>query len=220
MAEQDIAGKYDEFWLKQIRSYSEGLKKRHEWFRRPKYRLLAGLFPKWMLTHYPARKYQAAMATLAEGSFLDMGCGTGACPAIYAARTGNLSLGFDISHAAVNFAKEEAARLRLRCGYLAADVYRAPFKTGSFDTVYIGQTIEHLHDEDTPLREARRMLAANGTLLVTVPKEDLVPSDDHVRIYTRESLEALLRRHGATEVLFHDGVDPKRFAVSARFGAC
>jgi len=90
-------------------------------------------------------------------------------------------------------------------------------KSGSFDTVYMGQILEHLDDEMGALNEAARLLRNDGKLIVSVPRGDRIPDPDHVREYTESSLNTLLEKLNVSKVSFHD-IDPRRFVVSCRIG--
>lgn len=49
------------------------------------------------------------------------------------------------------------------------DGTRLPFRAGAFDVVVCSQVIEHFDDSEGALREAARVLAPGGTLLLSVP---------------------------------------------------
>lgn len=49
------------------------------------------------------------------------------------------------------------------------DVYSLPFKSNSVDCVILSEVLEHLPDEDSALREIRRVLKKGGNLIITVP---------------------------------------------------
>jgi 2-polyprenyl-3-methyl-5-hydroxy-6-metoxy-1,4-benzoquinol methylase len=48
------------------------------------------------------------------------------------------------------------------------------FKAGSFDAVCLTEVIEHVPDQIAVLKEASRMLAPGGILVVTAPNEALI----------------------------------------------
>lgn len=87
----------------------------------------------------------------------------------------------------------------------------------SFDVVWAGEVIEHVADTAGWLSEARRVLAPRGRLLLTTPDHGpltrlrmgvsarafaakLDPLGEHLRLYTRASLAALLASFGFSEV--------------------
>jgi ubiquinone/menaquinone biosynthesis C-methylase UbiE len=106
-----------------------------------------------------------------------------------------------------------AANRRPRQSFLAADATQLPFADGCFDVVTYFDVLEHIEDDATAVREALRVLAPGGSLLVTSPNQDwrfpyhrvlqpICPPDTelmaewgHVRRgYTTEQLEALVGR--------------------------
>jgi SAM-dependent methyltransferase len=203
---------YNDFWQKHIGKKG----KRFGWFRRKRYAVLAKLFPRFMLKRFPARKYHLGVASIAEGDFCDIGCGLGGATALYSALSNKPAFGIDISVEAVFFAQSERKRLGFKkVRFAVSDIFHTPFRENSFDTVYLGQVLEHLPDEHKSLREACRILKPDGLLIITVPKEDMLPSPYHVREYTSESLEKLLSVYSGGKLDFY-AFDKTRFAVSFR----
>lgn len=102
---------------------------------------------------------------------LDIGCGRGflSCEA---AKRGAYVVGIDISEAAVELAHEllseidpgDAARVEIRLH----DAKILPFKTGTFDIVFMIDIWEHLHHYEIQdaLREVKRVLHPAGYLII------------------------------------------------------
>ena len=117
---------------------------------------------------------------------------------------------------AIHFACAEKQRLRFKYpDFLSSDIFHTPFRDNLFDTVYLGQVIEHVPDEHSALREAKRILKPNGLLIISVPKEDMLPSPYHVREYKANDIEKLLSSYSKDKPVFYD-FDPRRFVVSIR----
>ena len=96
---------------------------------------------------------------------LDVGCGDGSIAATISERTGARVLGVDVSAHSV-----AAARARgLEAVVCQVGVDPLPIADGSIDLVYMGEVIEHLLDPDAALDEIRRVLAAQGYLLMSTP---------------------------------------------------
>ncbi len=88
------------------------------------------------------------------------------------------------------------------------DALGLPFADGEFDRVVAAEVLEHIHDDDTAVRELARVLRPGGTVAVTVPR--WLPErvcwalsrryheveGGHVRIYTRSGLTETLHRAG------------------------
>jgi SAM-dependent methyltransferase len=78
-----------------------------------------------------------------------------------------------------------------------------PFPASCFDAVVIAEVLEHLIEDHRALVEIRRVLAADGKLVVTVPFYQDVPLY-HVRIHSRRSIIRLLAATGfAAEALIY-----------------
>lgn len=98
----------------------------------------------------------------AERSILDVGCGTGAN--LKMLRTFGGAEGVDVSIQAVDFCHQRGLT-RVKLGAIE----QLPYDDESFDIVTALDVIEHLDDDVAGLREIRRVLRANGRLLVFVP---------------------------------------------------
>ena len=100
---------------------------------------------------------------------LDFGCGTGYGAHRIASECADI-VGVDISDSAIAFAREKyrADNLDFRQIKSVEDA-PLPFPDGSFDVVLSFQVIEHVPDADRYLSEVRRVLAADGMLIVATP---------------------------------------------------
>ena len=188
------------------------------WFRSPRYRFLSRLFPRWALSTKIRKTYHHPVSQIIEGRFLDLGCGLGSCAALYAARTGNFSVGMDFALPAMLFARRECRRLRIPAHFVAGDGYRLPFAGGSLDSVYIGQVLEHLADESKVIEEAIRVLRGGGKLIISVPMGSHCSAGeaDHVNFYeSEEDCRKLLDGFPVREITFHD-FHRHRYFFSAR----
>ncbi len=81
------------------------------------------------------------------------------------------------------------------------DLTRLPFRSGAFDGVTTGETLEHLDDDAGAAREIGRVLKSGGVCIATVPalRSLWSASDDyyeHRRRYAREELVTLFRDAG------------------------
>ena len=93
---------------------------------------------------------------------LDLGCRDGALTRHYL--RGNDVVGVDIDREALAAAAERGIQT------VWADLDQAlPFDDESFDVVVAGEVLEHVRFPDQVLREARRVLGAEGVLVGSVP---------------------------------------------------
>lgn len=96
---------------------------------------------------------------------LDLGCGTGRHTA-YLVRRGAIVTAVDFPAGMLAEAKRKTEGHDVR--YLTHDLHHAlPFDDRSFDLVVSGLVLEHLETLDTFFREARRVLQAGGSALIS-----------------------------------------------------
>jgi len=135
-------------------------------------------------------------ADLVEGrTVLDAACGEGYGAHILA-RKARAVTGIDssqeaIAHAGSRYAEENLA-------FEVADCRKLPFGDGQFDCIVSFETLEHLEQQEDMLREFRRVLSAEGFLLISSPDRavytDRLKNENpfHVRELYRHELENLL----------------------------
>lgn len=97
---------------------------------------------------------------------LDAGCGAGYGTALLAERARWVA-GVDIAREAVEYARLHYERDNL--AFVQASVTALPFPDASFELVVSFEVIEHLSDWEAMLAEARRVLAPEGTCLISTP---------------------------------------------------
>lgn len=81
------------------------------------------------------------------------------------------------------------------------DLTKLPFRSGAFDAITSGETLEHIDDDRAAVRELSRVAAPGASCVVTVPAlESLRTSSDtyyeHRRRYTRPQLTSMFREAG------------------------
>jgi SAM-dependent methyltransferase len=159
-----------------------------------------------------ARRRKLLLAEARRGErVLDLGCGAGRFVAALD-EAGVDAVGVELAEAALERARRNVAGADLRL--LAADG-SLPLGHGEVDLVWCSEVLEHVPDTSALLTEVRRVLKPGGRLLVTVPDHGLLrrvlialgrheahydPLGQHVRFYTRRSLERTLRATGFTDV--------------------
>jgi ArsR family transcriptional regulator len=187
-------------------------------YRKPKYHLLSAILPTFCLRRKVRRGYLARVADeLARGRFLDIGCGVGVAALLYGRLHRGRSVGADLSGERLEWARREARRHRSAARFVRARAERLPFPRSSFDTVYLGQILEHLDAVEAALDEADRVLTPAGRLVISVPDRDLVPSPAHVRVFDAEALRALFEERGYTDFTLHP-YDDRRLVGSGTMG--
>ena len=126
----------------------------------------AGLYRRFVLRDH-LRFIGKAIQSLEvpKARILDLGCGAGDILAVLRKR-GHSAIGMDISHSALRSAAE------LNVPGTRGSYRQAPFAEGSFDMVLMFHVLEHIPDPDAAIAGARKLLRANGRLLIQVPNAD------------------------------------------------
>ena len=141
----------------------------------------------------------------ALGTVLDIGCGTGQLLKASADRNASRLAGVDMDTALL----DQAHTLVPQAELAIADVQsKLPFADASFDTAFMCDVIEHLHNPIAALQEVRRVLRPRGRLLLTTPNANSIvrrlegerwfalADPTHVLFYTRFTLAHALRATG------------------------
>jgi ArsR family transcriptional regulator len=118
----------------------------------------------------PAQAVEDALLALVppgpEGRLLDIGTGTGRVLELLAPRVRE-ALGVDASKAMLALARSRLSGPGFaHCAVRLADMYRLPLADRSFDTVVLQMVLHHAEDPEGAVREATRVLASGGRLLV------------------------------------------------------
>lgn len=111
--------------------------------------------------------YDFAETYVRDRRVLDFGCGSGYGSAQMAACAHSL-LGVDIASDAIAHARQHYPRNNLRFECISADTV-LPFADSSFDTILSFQVFEHVRHPARYLAEIRRLLTADGTLVLATP---------------------------------------------------
>jgi SAM-dependent methyltransferase len=147
---------------------------------------------------------------------LDLGCGDGRFTR-EAAGIGAKPIGVEIAQAAIDRARRAHPDLDFRLAPIDGPL---PFDDVSFDVVWTSEVIEHVADTARWLSEVRRVLVPRGRLLLTTPSHGRLrialngiegfsdPLGDHLHLYTRASLTALLAEFGFDEISVRSGGGP------------
>ena len=137
----------------------------------------AGEWDKIRKLHVADAAVEAAIRDALDGrqfrSLLDLGTGTGRMLELFGPEI-ERGLGIDLSLDMLLLARARLERAGLRhCSVRQGDIYDLPVPANSFDVVVIHQVLHFLDDGARAIREAARVLAPSGRLLVI----DFAPHD-------------------------------------------
>ena len=162
---------------------------------------------------------------------LDVGCGTGIVARKVAARlaaTGRVT-GVDLSSNMLTVARATAARMGLTIEWREGNAERLPFHDNAFDLVLCQFALMFIADKEAALSEMRRVVAANGRVLITVwqglDRHSFYQTlhkviQDRVGISALQDIFALGDADGLRGLVFGAGfrhVEMKPFSITARF---
>ena len=134
-------------------------------------------------------------------TILDLGCGTGRFSEVLASRFDARVVGVDPSE------KMLAQARRKRQGnvhYERGTAEAIPLMDGAVDMVFMSMSLHHFHDPERAAQECRRVLRANGYVVVRTGTVEQIPSYPYVPFFpsTRSMLEDLLPDHSRLCAMF------------------
>jgi 2-polyprenyl-3-methyl-5-hydroxy-6-metoxy-1,4-benzoquinol methylase len=147
---------------------------------------------------------------------IDVGCGSGAfLELLWKERGCTVNLyGIDISEKAIELCKQRVPSLH---GFVFDFPTFDDDLEASFDSVVCTEFLEHAKDDDAAAAGLAKLCTKYGRVFVSVPDNELPPEQEreHMRVYTEESLGALLRKHFKRIVIVKLTVLQKLLAVCA-----
>lgn len=103
---------------------------------------------------------------------LDIGCSQG-ITSILLAREGFQVTGIDIEDTSIKYAKSELMKESLlvqkKVRFLLKDITKLQPREGTYDTVIMGEILEHFSQPNKLLSAAHRLLKRGGRVIITVP---------------------------------------------------
>jgi ubiquinone/menaquinone biosynthesis C-methylase UbiE len=125
---------------------------------------------------------------------LDIGCGTGETLSFLKEYLPKPELyGIDSSPVAIKYAKKRGHK-----NILKVDAKKLPFSDNSFDCILLLDVIEHIEDDASILKEAKRVLKKKGKIIITAPALQFIWSEHdsaqgHFRRYVRRNIRLLVK---------------------------
>ena len=139
---------------------------------------------------------------------LDIGCSEGIL-AVLLAREGFSVLGIDVNSDALGYAdhllKSENEFVQSKVEFVHGDVINADLTEGCFDTVVLGEVLEHVLQPELMLERAFAYLKPGGVFVMTTPF-GVMPDPDHKQTFSLSDIKKLLQKRGSPKVfMVNDG---------------
>ncbi len=128
-------------------------------------RVIPGISPVEVMQEHLDR-YLFVLQYVKGKRVLDVACGSGYGSQLLAKEAKSV-VGVDISPYAIEYAQTHYPADNLQ--YIQEDATKLPFEDDSFDVVVSFETIEHIEDYTTFLRECRRVLRQSGLFICSTP---------------------------------------------------
>ena len=138
---------------------------------------------------------------------LDVGCSEGVLEILLARKGFNVT-GVDINAETLAFARDLLARepeeVRSRVRFVHGDLAQARLLDDRFDTLVMGELLEHLEDPQTLLNRSLDLIRPDGRVIITTPF-GYHPDEDHRQTFCLSDFIALAKPRCALEYLQVEG---------------
>jgi len=128
-------------------------------------RVVSGKTPQLLVLEHLVR-YRFAARFAGACKVLDVGCGSGHGASLLA-QEANRVVGIDSAPEAILYAQKNYRRANLT--FARGDCRSLPFRDRFFDVVVMFDVIEHVAEQKQSLSEIQRVLAPDGTLILSTP---------------------------------------------------
>jgi len=145
-------------------------------------------------------RYEFALQYIHNKKVLDIGCGTGYGVDLIASKASEV-IGVDICEEAINYAKQQCKQKNIK--FYVGNAENLDFlEDGQFDVIISFEVIEHIPDYLQYLKEVRRLLKADGILIISTPnKKYHSPHSEkpvnpwHITEFWLDDFKALLKKY-------------------------
>jgi len=130
-------------------------------------------------------RYSFIAEIVKDKKVCDIACGEGYGSALLAKRASKV-VGVDVDKATIQHANETYGDLE-SVEFIVADATGTPFEEDSFDVIVSFETLEHLSEHQQLIREFKRILKADGVLIISTPDKLVYSGDkEHNEYHVKE----------------------------------
>ncbi|HJP96896.1 MAG TPA: class I SAM-dependent methyltransferase [Candidatus Saccharimonadales bacterium] len=139
-------------------------------------------------------RYQAALPLVKGKTVLDVASGSG-YGSSFLSTTAKKVYGVDVDKDAIAYAKKNYASKNTE--FVLGDGTSIPLEDNSVEVVVSFETIEHIEDYETFMKEVKRVLKDDGLFILSTPNDVEFPETNHFHIheFERTELQKLVARY-------------------------
>jgi ubiquinone/menaquinone biosynthesis C-methylase UbiE len=139
------------------------------------------------------RKLLKKEAIKLRGKILDLGCGNGEYSFLMAKHKNNKIFALESNE---RLCKEIVNKNIENIEVILADGHNLPFTDNTFDACFCNTVLEHVKDPEKVIREIKRVLKKEGTLVISIPFLQEIHADPHdFQRYTPYGLKHLMEEN-------------------------
>jgi ubiquinone/menaquinone biosynthesis C-methylase UbiE len=138
---------------------------------------------------------QEFVGDVKDKEILDLGCGNGSISLLLwylGARTHSVDITKQSLNATRNLRRLSEHTARFDTRLCMGDATKLPFRPEMFDVVFCIETLEHIQDDESAIKEIERVTKRGGTVVLAVPYSSKAPSIQNYRCYSFQTMKERL----------------------------
>jgi len=151
-----------------------------------------------------------------KGKILDIGCGEGEL-LIKATLLGHDIRGMDRSRKELDIAHKTASLSNVHINTVLGSTENVAFEHESFDTIVMGEILEHLENPFEVIEYVLTFLKPGGKLLITTPSGFAHPDADHKNFFFTDKAVQTLDKYWVFDFLPHMWIRIHRIIIIEQF---
>lgn len=142
-------------------------------------------------------RYELAKQIVADKTVLDIACGSGYGAEVLLQGGAKKVIAIDIDSDVIAKAKQQYSNDNIL--FEVGEATHLSLEDNSIDVITSFETIEHINDYETYLKELARVLTGEGVAIISTPNRDVFGQKNpfHVKEFTKEEFTAALKTHFA-----------------------